>query len=162
MSTPPAQQLATLLQQQAMSAERLYQTLRDESEALTKRDADAMQQLSQEKSGESAVLEQLGAQQTQLLKGLGFTQSSAGVSSFIDTLEPTAAAELRKQQQQLQTLLESCQKLNLINGNIIAASKQSVETALAILRGQFTNNNLVYSAAGQPVSSAPSKPLSKA
>jgi flagellar biosynthesis/type III secretory pathway chaperone len=162
MSASAAQQLGTLLQQQTLGASQLLQTLQSESEALVKRDIENIQRLSQQKSEQSEALEQLAQQQRQLLQELGLPYSPQGVNGFINSLTQSLAAQLRKKQQQLQTLLESCQHLNLVNGNIIAANRYSAETALAILRGQCSSDNLVYGAGGQTVTATTSKPLIKA
>ena len=162
MSASTAQQLGTLLQQQTQGATQLLQILQSENDALVKRDIENIQHLSQQKSEQSTTLEQLAQQQSQLLQALGLPCSSEGLNRFISGLTQNLATQLRKKQQQLQTLLESCQRLNLVNGNIIAANRYSAETALAILRGQFGSNNLVYSAGGQTVTTPSSKPLIKA
>lgn len=161
MTATTAQQLGTLLQQQTQGAEQLQQLLKSENDALVTRNFDVIQQLSQEKSDQSTTLERLGQQQRQLLQDAGFSYSPEGLNSFISSLTPSLAAQLRKKQQQLQTLLESCQKLNMVNGNIIAANKHSAETALAILRGQFAPDNLIYGAAGQTVTAPACKPAIK-
>lgn len=161
MSSTMAQQLGTLLQQQIQGAEQLQQILKSENDALVKRDFDVIQQLSQKKSEQSTRLEHLGQQQRQLLQMAGYAYSHEGINSFINSLASNLATELRKKQRQLQTLLEECQKLNMVNGNIIAANKHSAETALAILRGQFADN-LMYGASGQAVAAPSSKPSIKA
>jgi flagellar biosynthesis/type III secretory pathway chaperone len=162
MSASTAQQLGALLQQQTQGAAQLLQILQSENDALVKRDVENIQRLSQQKSELSAALEQLAQQQHLLLQELGLPNSAAGLNSFISSLTQNLAAQLRNKQQQLQSLLESCQRLNMVNGNIIAANRYSAETALAILRGQFGSNNLVYSAGGQAVTTPSSKPLIKA
>lgn len=162
MSADAALRIGTLLQQQTHNAEQLYKLLEEENGALTRRDAEAIQRLSLEKGERSITLEQLGLQQQQLFTKLGLQNSAEGLKGFIQSLPPNLASQLRKKQQQLQSILEACQKLNLVNGNIIAANKHSAETALAILRGQFTSDNLVYSATGQTVAASSSKPIMKA
>ena len=162
MSTSSAQQLGTLLQQQIESAAQLLQILQNENAVLVKRDFEKIQHLSQQKSEQSATLEQLVQQQHQLLQERGCSSdSSEGLNSFIGSQPQNIATQLSKKRQKLQAILESCQKLNQVNGNIIAVNKHSAETALAILRGQFTSDNLVYSADGQTVTAPSSKPSVK-
>lgn len=162
MTAATAQQLGLLFQQQITGAEQLYQLLKRENEALVKRDADAIQNISQQKSAQSVMLEQLAGQQRQLLQEAGVSFTPEGLKTLLNTLTPALATQLRKRQQQLQSLLEQCQNLNMVNGNIIAANKHSAETALAILRGQLAQENLTYSAGGQAVAPPPSRPIIKA
>ncbi len=157
-----AQQINNLLQQQIYGTELLEQILKIESDNLVKRNYDAIQKLNQKKSEQSIAIEVLSQQQRQLLERSGFSYSPEGMNEFVGNLAPASATQLQKKQQQLQMVLERCQKLNMINGNIIAANKHTTETALAILRGQRTPESLVYSAGGHAVISSPSKPVIKA
>lgn len=161
MSAPP-QQFVTLIQQQSECAAQLHNTLLAEAAALTARDIEAIQRHALEKSEQTGRMEQLAQEQRRLLEGAGLPFSAEGFSTFIDRLAPALAAKLHQAQQQLKTALEACQRQNLVNGNIIAANRQSAESALAILRGQLSTDNLLYSAAGQTVAAATSKPLLKA
>ncbi len=157
-----AQKLGALLQQQIQNAEQLKQILQNETDALITRDLGAIQHLSQEKSEQSSTLEKLSQPQQQLLQAAGLPYTAEGMKRFIESQPSNWAIPLRKQQLHLQTLLESCQKQNLINGNIITANRYSAETALTILRGQFMPDNLVYSADGKAATSSSSTSLIKA
>ncbi len=157
-----AQQINNLLHQQIQGAELLEQILKNESDSLVKRSYDDIQKLNQKKNDQSAALEELSQKQRQLLEENGFRYSSEGMKEFVSNLALASAAQLQKKQQQLKILLEGCQRLNMVNGNIIAANKHTTETALAILRGQSAPDSLIYSAGGQAVVSSQSKPVIKA
>ncbi len=157
-----AQQLHTIFQEQITAASQLIDALEEESNALTLRDIESIQNLSVLKNRLSLTLEELGKQQNEFLRQQQKNDSADGLDAYIAEQEGRVAIVLEQQKTKLHAMLESCQTLNLVNGSIIAASKQSAETALAILRGQLTTENLVYSAGGQPVSDHSKNSLTKA
>lgn len=162
MSINSAQRLNELLRQQIERANELHQLLASEGEALMQRDVDAVEQLSRRKGEQSAELERLAQLQQTLLQEGGLPFTGEGLRQMIEAQPPSMAAHLSKLQQQLHSLLEQCQKINLVNGNIIAANQRSAETALQILRGQISPDRLTYSAGGQAIAAPSSRPAIKA
>lgn len=156
------QQLHSIFQQQIAGAKQLLDALKMENEALVQRDFDVIQNSTSLKTGLTQALEKLGKQQREFLLSNGQTDSADGMESYIALQTSPAANILKQQKSELQPILEQCQTMNQVNGNIIAASKQSAETALAILRGQLSPENLVYSAGGQPVSDHSTSTLTRA
>ncbi len=163
MTTPHiAQQVDALLEQQIQAADSLKHTLEDEGNILIKRDFEAIHTLNQQKLEQSALLEKLHQEHHHLLKKHGFSYTPDGMNSFINSHPPLLSIQLRQKQTSLLVLLDNCQKLNTINGTIIAANRHSTETALAILRGQPTSDGLTYGANGQSVTTPHSNPLIQA
>lgn len=161
MQTSP-EQFHTLLQQQISGAEELLETMQLENDALVKRDLEALQESAAHKSELSKTLEALGNKQKAFLEAHGQNNSPDGMDAYLASLPKAAHLALEQKKEQLLELLEKCQIQNLINGNIIAASKQSAETALSILRGQSPSENVMYTSGGQAVSDTSRDPLTKA
>lgn len=157
-----SKQLGQLFLQQITAAEELYQLLKDENEALIQRNFERTTQLTQSKQTKSDEIDALSNQLTKLFATaqLPFNQDS------LDKLTEELPAQLGNSLQQMRSKLEqitvSCQDQNIINGQIIAVNKQSAETALAILRGQFSTSELTYGAGGQPIKDQSAKPFTKA
>ena len=156
------EQINSLLKKQIQGIESLQQTLDSENSCLVKRDFNAIQTINQRKIEQSALLEHLHHQQYQLLQDNGFQGTARGMNDFIRNQPSNIATRLRQEQNKFLILLDKCQRLNTINGNIITANKHSTETALAILRGQSESGNLTYSASGHSVPVSLSKPLFQA
>ena len=154
--------LHELFKHQLELATELKQALTKEYEALKERDLSVIEEINQQKSEKTKLLEALAKDQQNLLATAGQPNSNEGLNNFTASLPQQQAAILDKQKKQLQTVLGTCQELNQINGGIIAANKQSAETALAILRGQISPNNVIYNAGGKAISDNTSNPLSKA
>ncbi len=157
-----SQQLHTLFQQQHQYATQLLEALKQESDALVNRNFEQLQKSTEEKVSLTQTLEKLAHQQANVLAKHHKTSTAQDLDKFIEEQPDAARKVLSKQRKKLQSLLEECQTLNLVNGQIIAASKQSAEAALAILRGQETQGDLVYGAEGQTLSEKSEKPLLKA
>lgn len=151
--------MMTILERQLATANLLHQVLNDENTALARRDADALRSLSLRKDELSATLERLTQEQRLELERAGLSLSREGMDRYLARL-PHPADELRRQ---IHTVLEECNTLNLINGQIIAAARQSAETALAILRGQAYDGTSLYDAGGTRAhASATAPPFAKA
>jgi len=154
-------QLGMLFQQQIKAAEELYQLLKDENKALIQRNYERTMQLTQLKQSKSTEIDALSNQLTKL-----FAAASPFNQDALDTLINELPAQLGNSIKQMREKLEkttlSCQDQNTINGQIIAVNKQSAETALAILRGQFSTSELTYGAGGQPIKDQSAKPIIKA
>jgi len=155
-------QLEQLFQQQIHSAEQLYKLLREENEALTQRDYERTSELTQLKQAKSADIEALSSQLTELLTTLQHPYSHETLDKFIMELPAQSGNRLKQMKLKLQQTTLSCQDQNIINGQIIAVNKQSAETALAILRGQFSTSELTYGAAGLPIKDKSAKTITKA
>ena len=156
------EQLHTLFQQQIVAVEKLLKAMHAENDALVQRDFDALQASTAAKSELTQSLEELGALQQAFLAKNGQRNSVEGMDAYIAAQTKVAAQVLEQEKTKLHSLLEKCQTTNLISGNIIAASRQSAETALAILRGQLPSENVLYTAGGQAVADNSRDPLTKA
>lgn len=156
------QKLSANLSQQTRLATVLLETLVKEHQALGDRQYDDPQILLKQKEEQAKALELQAAEQQGLLEAAGVNNDAKGFEQLFAKLPQSVAAKLKHQKDALETLLEKCQDQNLVNGQIIAINHQSAETALAILRGQLSDDNLGYTAGGKTVSQTNSTSITKA
>ncbi len=155
-------QLEQVFQQQINAAEELYQLLKDENEALIQRNYERTTQLTQLKQVKITEIDVLSSQLTKLFETTETTYSHAALDNLIKELPAQAGNNLKLMRSKLEQITLACQDKNIINGQIIAVNKQSAETALAMLRGQFSTSELTYGAGGQPIQDTSAKPITKA
>ena len=151
-----------LITKQIEAAKQLHAILVQENAALQAREAEEMQSLSAKKAQLTEQLEQLSGQQSEILSSKGLPLSREGLSRYARQLSPGLAAAFQGRLQTLTDALEACKKQNLINGQMIAASRQSVEVALSILRGQNGPRGLTYGPGGETLANNGGNSLAKA
>lgn len=151
-----------LFRQQIDAARELNTILTQENEALIKREYEQVQSLTALKEQKSAEIEALAARLNAHLNTARPGAGGPSLAQALATLPSDIARRLERMKLELETQLQQCQTQNLINGQIIAVNRQSAETALAILRGQFSGSNLTYGAGGQPVNEKSSHKITKA
>jgi len=155
-------QLGQLFQQQIKAAEALYQLLKDENEALIQRNYERTTQLTQLKQSKSTEIDALSNQLSKLFSAESSSLNQDTLDKFIKEFPAQLGNSLKQMRAKLEEITLACQDQNTINGQIIAVNKQSAETALAILRGQFSTNELTYGAGGQPIKDQSASPITKA
>jgi flagella synthesis protein FlgN len=126
--------LQLVLTEEARCTRQLLTCLDTERKALTRRDLESVQQTTAEKLQLSQQLEQLEQRRENLVAELGFGADTESLRKCFNSL-PQATACKRIWQQILDNL-ENCRNGNLTNGGILEASRQHVEQALCILRGE--------------------------
>ena len=161
-STALFQQLEALFSKQLRAAKELGTILQNENEALTKRNQEEIQKLSPLKEAKTKEIETIGQNQAKILAKLGFSFSANALDQLINAMPPEFSRQITQLRQKLETILDTCQQQNIVNGQIIAVNRQTAEAALAILRGQVSLGNLTYGATGQAISEQSSNPISKA
>ncbi len=126
------QALQTVLAAEAACSGQLLACLASERAALVQRDMPRVEQTTAEKLQLSQQLEALERQREALVTGLGF-----GADSLDECYGRLPQAnDCRRLWQLIIDNLRACRDGNLTNGGILEASRQHVEQALAILRGQ--------------------------
>jgi flagellar biosynthesis/type III secretory pathway chaperone len=106
---------------------------------------DTVQQTTAEKLQLSQQLEALEQQRARVVAELGFGADTASLEKCFNSLHQ--AGLFKRLWRQILANLEACRDGNLTNGGILEASRQHVEQALCILRGQSGSTTL-YSQAG--------------
>jgi flagellar biosynthesis/type III secretory pathway chaperone len=153
------QSLQAVLAQEVECTERLLNSLEAERLALVHRDMPALAQSTQEKITHIQLLESLEGKREQLLATLGFSGQPADLSSYLDDL-PGDTGGLQDLWQRLLANTEACRNANLTNGGILEASRQHVEQALSILRGQAGSPSL-YDPKGEAATQLGQRELGK-
>ena len=133
--------LEAVLTQEVECTERLLESLETERSALAQRDITVLAQSTEEKLQRAQQLEALEQERQRLLAGMGFTGDVADLSKYFESL-PGNTHRLRDLWQQILANTEACRTSNLTNGGILEASRQHVEQALCILRGQAGSPSL--------------------
>jgi len=156
------QKVDTLIQEQTTHVNALTQLLDTENVALVNRDAEQLQSLNSQKTNLSQKLEHLTQQQNTILKKLGFDPTRQGLQSFVNKLSGPTHKNISQHHKALADSLEQCQQKNNINGQVIAANKQSIARALAVLHGQTTTEKLTYGPSGETRNADQGNSLAKA
>jgi flagellar biosynthesis/type III secretory pathway chaperone len=125
--------LNALLEGERSATVRLLDALREEHQALMRRDMTALDHAVNKKSQQVAELEILGRERDAALNATGHTAGREGIESWLSH-QPNGAA--KKLWQELQNLLLRCQRQNLINGGIVETSRRYTQRALSLLQGQ--------------------------
>jgi flagellar biosynthesis/type III secretory pathway chaperone len=126
--------LEKVLVQEVQCTGRLLECLAAERSALTRRDLDLLEKTTRGKVQYTRQLEQLEAQRETLVTELGF---AFGPDALLDCFKSLPQADtLIQLWEQVLGNTEACQAGNLTNGGILESSRQHVEQALSILRGQ--------------------------
>jgi len=126
--------LETVLAQEAECTGHLLECLEAERSALGRRDLALLEKTTQGKLQYTRQLEQLEAQREALVSELGFR---SGPDTLLDCFKSLPQADkLIQLWKQVLDNTQACQTGNLTNGGILESSRQHVEQALSILRGQ--------------------------
>lgn len=152
--------LQVVLTEQAQCSERLLACLNAERSALVGRDMDTVERTTAGKLKLSQRLEQLEQQRQTLVSELGFGTDSESLRKCYNSLPQATAADCKQLWQQILGNLEACRSGNLTNGGILEASRQHVEQALCILRGQ-SGTPALYSQAGDTAADLGQRELGK-
>ena len=126
--------LEKVLVQEVQCTGRLLECLMAERSALTRRDLDLLEKTTRGKLQYTRQLEELEAQREALVTELGF---ASGPDALLDCFKSLPQADtLIQLWEQVLGKTEDCKAGNLTNGGILESSRQHVEQALSILRGQ--------------------------
>ncbi len=134
--------LAELLSKECQALTGLLNILHEERDALEARDIDRVAALAKTKQEAVNHIEQL----TRARLPLWRTYENIAHSY----------ADIDRQWKQLQSLAKQCFRENEVNGQIILASRFSVERSLRLIRSQSGDPAMTYSSKGQPNAQAPS------
>ncbi len=152
------QLLEAVLAGEAACTGQLLACLQSERNALVRRDMDRVQDSTAEKLRLSQQLEELEHRRERLVAELGFATDAEGLRACYNSLPQ--AEHCQRLWQQILTDMEACRSGNLTNGGILEASRQHVEQALCILRGQSGTPGL-YSQAGDTAADLGRRELGK-
>lgn len=151
--------LRNMIAQDSAALAQLKQLLAQEREQLEQRKQDLLPQIIEQKA---ALLELLGnsaKQRQQILTALNLPANAQGWDIFLQ--RNTATLPLRDDWKLLVAEFEDCQKMNDINGKMIARSQQTLSQLINLLRGKVAAPSL-YTAQGTKTQHTSSYTVAKA
>ncbi|WP_426417618.1 flagella synthesis protein FlgN [Aestuariirhabdus sp. LZHN29] len=140
----PQRAILNLSLQDSKTVTTLHDILLKERTALEKRDAEALESLLGEKQ---TYIDQLNAnaqRRSELLTELGFEHNRKGMSQYIATLPIEDQEELSTRWQELESTLEKCKELNLVNAKVLQHTRAAVDRLLTIYRGSAVKSVSLY------------------
>lgn len=153
--------LARLLQEELAAVEALGQLLQREYEALKSRDLPSLEQIIHAKQTCSEQVQNLVAKRLHYLQEQGFSTNAPGLAAGVSGLTLAEQADVSRLGAELERVAAQVRHQNEINGAVIAASRNHVERALAILRGRDPLDFL-YNQETHKIPGSGNRPIAKA
>jgi len=151
--------LRQMIAQDSAAIAQLKQLLAHEREQLEQRKQEALPRIVEQKSALLDLLNNSAKQRQQILTTLGLPTNANGWDMFLQ--RNTATLPLRDEWKILVSDFEDCQKMNDINGKMIARSQQTLNHLLGLLRGKVAAPSL-YTAQGTKTQHTASYTVAKA
>jgi len=158
MAMTSLQQLHSILQAEQDTASQLLVLLKNERDALTESNADAMSDFSVKKQPLVVSLEQLGRQREAVLQAAGFSSGKDGLEAFVENQAQQDSQNLNSVLDSLRVIAQDCREHNQINGGIVNVNRQYLQKAMNILRGRDVNPSS-YGPGGEYTSQVVRQPL---
>lgn len=128
--------LSALLQEEIAVVEELYTLLLQEEAALKNRQLAMLEQVTQAKEQCVNCLQILVTKRLQQLQQAGFSSENFAIEAYITVTQTDDPAQLRKLWTDLVAVTTQTHQQNVINGAIIATSRNYLDHALGILQGR--------------------------
>ncbi len=151
--------LRNMIAQDSAALAELKQLLAQEREQLEQRKQDQLPQIIEQKASLLELLNNSAKQRQQILTALGLPANAQGWDLFLQ--RNTATLPLRDDWKLLVSEFEDCQKMNDINGKMIARSQQTLSHLINLLRGKVAAPSL-YTAQGTKTQHTSSYTVAKA
>lgn len=143
------QKLSQLIIQETSLANKLYELMLEEKDALEANIPDKLTSITQIKATCLDDMERVSRSRTQLLLVLSTAPSSIDrMNDYISKQAKQIQASLNAQVNQLETILEQCRFQNSVNGMVINISQRNVQRNLNILKG-IDHESMTYTQKGQ-------------
>ncbi len=141
--------LKELLRNETRAVERLVVLLGQERDALTGRDIDAIERVTQAKIEQIGQVEHASAARESWARTAGVAFEGRAFEQLVTDMANAANdAELVEVWEKLREAMREAHRENLVNGRVISRSRQTLSHLLDILRGQVDAPRL-YGRAGQ-------------
>ena len=143
-----AQQLLQTLEQDLALAMRLKTLLLEEKDRLEQRQYPAYQQVVKDKTQLLVQLDQADLERKQLMAGMGFNADRQGFFAFLQQVPASWQEKFTQVWEGLSDAMNTCARLNKVNGKILAHSQNAIERLMVIIRGG-SQQPTVYQANGR-------------
>jgi flagellar biosynthesis protein FlgN len=151
--------LRQMIAQDSDAIAQLKQLLIRERELLEQRKQEGLQEIIEQKAAAVDLLNNSAKFRQQILATLGLPTNANGWDTFLQ--RNTATMPLRDDWKILVSDFEECQKMNDVNGKMIARSQQTLNHLLSLLRGKVAAPSL-YTAQGTQTQHTSSYTVAKA
>ncbi|WP_039913674.1 flagella synthesis protein FlgN [Cellvibrio mixtus] len=151
--------LRQMITQDTTAIAQLKQLLIEERQLLEQRKQDGLQEIIEQKSITVEQLNNSAKLRHQILTTLGLPTNAAGWDTFLQ--RNTATLPLCDDWKNLVSEFEECQKMNDVNGKMLARSQQTLNHLLNLLRGKVAAPSL-YTAQGTQTQHTSSYTVAKA
>ena len=135
VSPQTAQQLLKALEHDQKLALQLKTLLQEEKSSLEKRQYDAYQRLLKQKTQYLVELEQADTVRRNAMTAMGFSSDKEGFIAFIEQVPKSWQSRFQRNWESLSDLMNTCARLNKINGKILAHAQISLDRLMNLLRG---------------------------
>lgn len=114
----------------------LHSALQQEQTALRESDMDRLQQLAQDKEQSTTLINQLEAQRGRLLQSHGYEPSPQSMEHYIASLAAPSRRQARQRWEAIMPLAGECERLNKLNGIVVAHQQRRAQSLLSLLRNE--------------------------
>ena len=148
VSPKVAQQLLQAMQQDLALSKRLKVLLQEEKISLEQRQYPAYQQVVKDKTQLLLQLDQADNERKHLMESMGFNADRSGFLAFVQLVPSSWKENYMRIWEELSDTMNTCARLNKVNGKILAHSQNAIERLMVIVRGN-SNQPSVYQANGR-------------
>ncbi len=143
-----AQQLLKIIEQDTSLAVQLKTLLQEEKLLLEKRQYSAHSELVKNKTRFLIQLEEADHQRRKLMTDMGFSADKIGFDLFLTQVPASWQERFTQSWEQLSDVMNTCGRLNKVNGKILAHAQNSMERLMTIIKGTV-NQVSIYQANGR-------------
>lgn len=140
-------QLRRLIDEAVQACRELSSALDDETTALAARDTTALEAAVAAKRQMVVALDRCNASRVALLESHGFGGDLDGMEQCLRSCDQDG--RIRASWKSLLSLLEVCQRQNIVNGGVVEVNQRQVERALSILSGNDIHHTELYDPKGR-------------
>ena len=148
ISPKTAQQLLSAIEHDLKLAQQLKKLLQEERTFLERRQFSAHQELVKTKTQYLMELEKADGERQQAMANMGLSHNKAGLNEFVGKIPATWKQRFMASWEKLSDTMNTCARLNKVNGKILAHSQNSMERLMTIIKGNG-NNVSVYQSNGR-------------
>lgn len=140
-----AQQLLQVMEQDLMLAKQLKALLQEEKSGLEQRQYPAYQQVIKDKTQVLMELDQADSGRKQLMQAMGLSPDQKGFAEFLAHVPASWKEKFIKVRDALSETMNSCARLNKVNGKILAHSQTTMERLMQAIRGTHNQPGIYQS-----------------
>lgn len=140
-----AQQLLTVMERDLALATQLKSLLQEEKNNLQQRQYSAYQQVIKDKTQVLVQLDHADNERKQIMSSMGFSADRDGFFQFLRHVPSSWKEKYSACWEQLSDTMNTCARLNQVNGKILAHSQSAMERLMHVIRGTHNQPNIYRS-----------------